>query len=114
MNPPGKTVFLYDTTLRDGTQGGVNFSSLDKLRIAQKLDEFGMDYIEGGWPGSNPKDEEFFEEAAKVTWKHAKIAAFGSTRRKGIAVEDDPQVATLLAAKTPVVTFWEELATPCH
>ena len=107
MNPPGKTVFLYDTTLRDGTQGeGVNFSSLDKLRIAQKLDEFGMDYIEGGWPGSNPKDEEFFEEAAKVTWKHAKIAAFGSTRRKGIAVEDDPQVATLLAAKSPVVTFF--------
>lgn len=107
MNPTEQKVYLYDTTLRDGTQGeGVNFSSLDKIRIAQKLDEFGVDYIEGGWPGSNPKDEEFFAEAARITWKHAKIAAFGSTRRKGIAVEDDPQVATLLAAQTPVVTFF--------
>ncbi|MCB1065304.1 MAG: citramalate synthase [Verrucomicrobiae bacterium] len=101
------SVKLYDTTLRDGTQGeGVNFSSLDKIRIAQKLDEFGVDYIEGGWPGSNPKDVAFFEEAAKLTWKHAKIAAFGSTRRKNTPVEEDPQIATLLAAHTPVITFF--------
>ena len=100
-------VFLYDTTLRDGTQGeGVNFSSLDKVRIAQELDEFGMDYIEGGWPGSNPKDVSFFERAADLDWKHAKIAAFGSTRRKNTPVEDDPQVRTLLEAKTPVITFF--------
>jgi len=102
-----KPVLLYDTTLRDGTQGeGVNFSSLDKIRIAQRLDDFGVDYIEGGWPGSNPKDVAFFEEAAKLTWKHAKIAAFGSTRRKNTAVEEDPQIALLLAAHTPVITFF--------
>lgn len=102
-----KSVMLYDTTLRDGTQGeGVNFSSLDKIRIAQKLDEFGIDYIEGGWPGSNPKDVAFFEEAAKLQWKHAKIAAFGSTRRKNTPVEEDPQIALLLAAHTPVITFF--------
>ncbi len=102
-----KRVQLYDTTLRDGTQGeGVSFSSLDKIRIARKLDEFGMDYIEGGWPGSNPKDVEFFKEARKQEWQHAKIAAFGSTRRHDMAVEDDPQIATLLAAQTPVITFF--------
>ncbi len=100
-------VKLYDTTLRDGTQGeGVNFSSLDKIRIAQKLDAFGMHYIEGGWPGSNPKDVSFFEQAADLEWKNARIAAFGSTRRKSIGVEDDPQVITLLNAKTPVITFF--------
>ncbi len=100
-------LFLYDTTLRDGTQGeGVNFSSLDKIRIAQELDSFGMHYIEGGWPGSNPKDVSFFERAADLDWQHAKITAFGSTRRKLIGVEDDPQVQTLLEAKTPVVTFF--------
>lgn len=102
-----KSVTIYDTTLRDGTQGeGVNFSSLDKIRIARRLDDFGVDYIEGGWPGSNPKDVAFFEEARKIEWKCAKIAAFGSTRRKDTAVEDDPQVATLLAAQTPVITFF--------
>ena len=100
-------VKLYDTTLRDGTQGeGVNFSSLDKIRIAQELDRFGMNYIEGGWPGSNPKDISFFERAADLEWKNARIAAFGSTRRKNIAVEDDPQVQLLLDAKTPVITFF--------
>lgn len=98
---------LYDTTLRDGTQGtGVNFTSLDKLRIAHELDAFGIHYIEGGWPGSNPKDVEFFELAKKETWKTAKIAAFGSTRRAGISVDKDQQVLTLLAAETPVVTFY--------
>jgi 2-isopropylmalate synthase len=75
-------VTVYDTTLRDGTQGtGISFSVQDKLRVAERLDEFGVDYIEGGWPGSNPKDAEFFAEAAKRKWKHAKIAAFGMTRR---------------------------------
>ncbi|MDG2122926.1 MAG: citramalate synthase [Verrucomicrobiales bacterium] len=102
-----KAVRIYDTTLRDGTQGeGVSFSVLDKLRIAEKLDEFGADYIEGGWPGSNPKDVEFFQEAAKREWKHARVAAFGSTRRANVAVEDDPQIALLLSADTPVVTYF--------
>ncbi len=102
-----KTVKLYDTTLRDGTQGeGVSFSSLDKLRIAEKLDEFGIDYIEGGWPGSNPMDVEFFQAAAEREWKHARIAAFGSTRRPGVAVESDPQIRLLLDARTPVVSFF--------
>ena len=102
-----KTVKIYDTTLRDGTQGeGVSFSSLDKIRIAEKLDAFGVDYIEGGWPGSNPKDVEFFQEAAKREWKNAKIAAFGSTRRHGVKVEEDPQIKLLLDAKTPVVTYF--------
>ena len=100
-------VFLYDTTLRDGTQGqGFHLSSLDKLRIAEQLDAFGMHYIEGGWPGSNPKDVEFFEAAKARTWQHAKIAAFGSTRRADRKVAEDPQIATLLAAATPVITFF--------
>ncbi len=95
---------LYDTTLRDGTQGtGISFSVVDKIRVAEKLDAFGIHYIEGGWPGSNPKDAEFFSEAAKRTWKHAKLAAFGMTRRGNTKVEDDPQVKALLDAKTPVV-----------
>ena len=75
-------VTLYDTTLRDGTQGtGISFSTLDKLRVAERLDAFGMHYIEGGWPGSNPKDAEFFQKAAERKWKNAKITAFGMTRR---------------------------------
>ena len=99
-------VTIYDTTLRDGTQGtGISFSTLDKIRVAEKLDEFGVHYIEGGWPGSNPKDAAFFEEAAKRTWKNAKIAAFGMTRRGKLKVEDDPQVQMLLDAKTPAVTI---------
>jgi 2-isopropylmalate synthase len=95
---------LYDTTLRDGTQGtGISFSVTDKLRVARKLDDFGIHYIEGGWPGSNPRDEQFFAEAALQTWKHAKLTAFGMTRRGGMKVEDDAQVAKLLDAKTPAV-----------
>ncbi len=102
-----KPVFLYDTTLRDGTQGeGFQLSGLDKLRIAERLDQFGVDYIEGGWPGSNPKDVEFFREAKKLRLQHAKLAAFGSTRRADTAVENDPQVALLLEAETPVVTIF--------
>ncbi|MCX6967494.1 MAG: citramalate synthase [Verrucomicrobia bacterium] len=104
MNKP--QVALYDTTLRDGTQGtGIAFSVLDKIRVAEKLDAFGVHYIEGGWPGSNPKDVEFFAEARKRTWKNAKIAAFGSTRRANLKVEEDPQVRALLDAGTPVVTL---------
>ena len=95
---------MYDTTLRDGTQGtGISFSVLDKIRVAEKLDDFGIDYIEGGWPGSNPKDAEFFAEAAKRTWKHARVAAFGMTRRGNARVQEDPQVKALLDAATPVV-----------
>lgn len=102
-----KSVTIYDTTLRDGTQGeGFQLSVLDKLRIAERLDDFGVDYIEGGWPGSNPKDVEFFREAKNLKFKHAKLAAFGSTRRAGIPVEDDPQVGLLLDAETPVVTIF--------
>jgi 2-isopropylmalate synthase len=100
-------VTIYDTTLRDGTQGeGINFSVLDKLRVAEKLDAFGVHYIEGGWPGSNPKDVVFFDEAKKRTWKNAKIAAFGSTRRANLRAEDDPQLRMLLDAGTPVVTIF--------
>jgi 2-isopropylmalate synthase len=99
-------VTLYDTTLRDGTQGeGISFSVLDKIRVAEKLDAFGMHYIEGGWPGSNPKDIAFFQEARKLRWSHAKIAAFGSTRRAHVRVDEDPQIQLLLEADTPVVTL---------
>ncbi len=100
-------VEIYDTTLRDGSQGeGVNFSVADKLRIAERLDQFGMHFIEGGWPGSNPKDIEFFAQAKRRKWRHARLAAFGSTRRKGVAVESDEQVRLLLEAGTPVVTIY--------
>ena len=100
-------VEIYDTTLRDGSQGeGINFSVMDKLRIAERLDAFGIHYIEGGWPGSNPKDIEFFAEAKRKKFKHARLAAFGSTRRKGVAVESDDQVRLLLEAHTPVVTIF--------
>ena len=78
-------VALYDTTLRDGTQGlGVSFSAADKLRIAERLDDFGMDFIEGGYPFSNEKDVEFFRLAAGKSWKHAKIAAFGRSLAVGV------------------------------
>ena len=99
-------VEIYDTTLRDGSQGeGINFSVADKLRIAEKLDTFGVHYIEGGWPGSNPKDMEFFAQASRRRWKNAKIAAFSMTRRKGVAVENDDLMRQILDAKTPVVTI---------
>jgi 2-isopropylmalate synthase len=100
-------VEIYDTTLRDGSQGeGINFSVADKLRIAERLDAFGVHYIEGGWPGSNPKDIEFFAQAERRRFKHARLAAFGSTRRKQVAVESDDQVRLLLEAGTPVVTIF--------
>src|SRR3979490_2923562 len=98
-------VEIYDTTLRDGSQGqGVSFSVADKLRIAERIDAFGIHYIEGGWPGSNPKDIEFFKEDKRRKFQQAKMAAFGATRRKGTRVEDDEQVRLLLEAETPVVT----------
>src|SRR5215210_4381427 len=94
-------VTIYDTTLRDGTQGtGISFSVTDKIRVAEKLDEFGVHYIEGGFPGSNPKDAEFFQQAKSRTWNQAKITAFGATRRGRMKVEDDPQVRLLLDAET--------------
>jgi len=100
-------VEIYDTTLRDGSQGeGINFSVADKLRIAEKLDAFGVHYIEGGWPGSNPKDIEFFAQAKKKKFKNARLAAFGSTRKKGVPVEQDDQVRLLIEAATPVVTIF--------
>jgi 2-isopropylmalate synthase len=99
-------IFLYDTTLRDGTQGeGVSISCNDKLKIAQKLDEFGAHYIEGGWPGSNPKDAEFFARQHELTLKHAKIAAFGSTRYKNTSCDKDANIQALVEANTPVVTL---------
>lgn len=98
--------YLYDTTLRDGTQGeGVNLSVDDKLRIAKRLDDFGMHYIEGGWPGSNPKDAEFFTRAQAISFKHARLTAFGSTRKAQSQVESDPQIKMLMDANTPVVTM---------
>jgi 2-isopropylmalate synthase len=99
-------VEIYDTTLRDGSQGeGINFSVMDKLRIAEKLDAFGVHFIEGGWPGSNPKDMAFFAQARRRKWKSAKIAAFSMTRRKGVAVEKDDLMRQILVAETPVVTI---------
>ncbi len=100
-------VFIYDTTLRDGTQGeNVSFSVDDKLRIAYKLDELGIDYIEGGWPGSNPRDKEFFRLAKDIELKHSRLTAFGSTRYARNTVEDDPNVIALLEAETPVITIF--------
>ena len=100
-------VELFDTTLRDGTQGEhVTLTSQDKLRIARRLDRFGIDIIEGGWPGSNPKDQEFFEMAKEVTWEHASLCAFGSTRRTQFSPEDDPNLQAMLRAGTPVVSLF--------
>ena len=101
-----KKVAIYDTTLRDGAQAeGISFSSADKIRIAERLDTFGIDYIEGGWPGSNPKDMDFFHDAQKKKFKHAKVAAFGSTRRANTKCKDDPQIDMLVKASSPVVTL---------
>ena len=109
-NPPvngePELVDVYDTTLRDGTQReGISYTLEDKLRIAEHLDAFGVAFIEGGWPGSNPKDEEFFARARDKAWKHAKIAAFGSTRRAGLSASDDPSMRALIAARTEVCTL---------
>jgi 2-isopropylmalate synthase len=103
---PPSSIALYDTTLRDGTQReGISLSVADKLTIARALDRFGVPYIEGGWPGSNPKDAQFFQEAAGLRLEHARLAAFGSTRRAGTQCETDTNLRSLLAAGTPVVTL---------
>ncbi len=100
-------IFTFDTTLRDGTQGeAISFSVEDKLIIAQKLDELGIDYIEGGWPGSNPKDKEFFARAGELKLHHAKLTAFGATRFAKNPVEDDRNVRALVEAGTPVVSIF--------
>jgi 2-isopropylmalate synthase len=102
-----KRVEIYDTTLRDGTQGeGVSFSSADKIKIAQCLDKFGVKYIEGGWPGSNPKDMDFFKQIRNIPLRTAKIAAFGSTRKGNVNVEDDFNIKALIDSKTQVVTIF--------
>lgn len=102
-----RAVQLYDTTLRDGTQReGLSLSAADKIRIARMLDDLGVAFIELGWPGSNPKDVEVFERAREVQWHHATLAAFGATRRAGVSPADDPQLAALLAARTPVCTVF--------
>src|SRR5438045_5450581 len=99
-------VFVYDTTLRDGSQGeGVNFSLQDKLSITRKLDDLGIDYIEGGYPLSNPKDFEYFQEARKLLLKHARITAFGMTRRKGVHSDQDTCLKALLDSQASVITI---------
>jgi 2-isopropylmalate synthase len=100
-------IFLYDTTLRDGTQGeNVTFSAEEKLSIALRLDDIGVHYIEGGWPGSNPRDLEFFELAKRIELKHARLAAFGSTRKPGALPNEDANLNALLRAETPAVTVF--------
>ena len=100
-------VKIYDTTLRDGTQAeGISFSLEDKIRIAQKLDELGIHYIEGGWPGSNPKDIKFFQRMKRIKLKNAKLTAFGSTRRAKYPAEKDPNIRALLEAGTEVVCIF--------
>src|SRR5271168_522818 len=99
---PSADLRIYDTTLRDGTQGeGISFSVADKLLVAKRLDQFGVDYIEGGFPGSNPRDIAFFAEAKGLKLSHAKLAAFGSTRRAGGKADSDPQMRTLLDSGMP-------------
>ncbi len=107
MTTPNDQVILYDTTLRDGTQReGLIVSLADKLKIARRLDEFGFPYIEGGWPGSNPKDADFFAAARSMTFRTARLAAFGATRHRLNAPADDPNLRALVEAATPVVTIF--------
>ena len=102
-----RKIELYDTTLRDGTQGeGISFSADEKLKIAQRLDGFGIDFIEGGWPGSNPRDMEFFRRVQAVRFKHARVAAFGSTRKGHTTAAQDDNIKALIDARTPVVTIF--------
>src|SRR6185295_4355912 len=98
---------IYDTTLRDGMQGeNVNFSVEDKCRIVEHLDTLGVDFIEGGWPGSNPRDVAFFERVRKLELSSARLAAFGATRRNALTCEQDQSIQALLKAETPVVTIF--------
>src|SRR3972149_8755005 len=100
-------VKLYDTTLRDGSQAeDISFSLEDKVRIAQKLDELGIHYIEGGWPGSNPKDLQFFQEIKTIPLTQAKVVAFGSTCRAGTSPQKDPNIKALIEAGTEGITIF--------
>ena len=100
-------ILLYDTTLRDGTQGeNVTFSADEKLNIAMRLDDIGMHYIEGGWPGSNPRDVAFFNLTKRISFKNARLAAFGSTRKPGITADQDENLKALLETETPAVTVF--------
>ncbi len=104
MNQP---VTVYDTTLRDGTQAeNFNLSVEDKIRVSLKLDELGIDFIEGGWPGSNPNAAAYFEEIRRYDLHHAQVSAFGSTRNFKHPAEQDPNLQALLAAKTPAITIF--------
>lgn len=98
---------VFDTTLRDGAQReGINLTVADKLAIARYLDEFGVGFIEGGWPGANPRDTEFFARARQeIDFRHAQLVAFGSTRRPGAKASEDPQVRALVESGAPVVTL---------
>jgi 2-isopropylmalate synthase len=100
-------VYVFDTTLRDGTQSeGLSLSVEDKLKITALLDGFGIHYVEGGWPGSNPKDVEFFRRARSLTLRQARLVAFGATRKAGVRAEDDPNLRALVAAETPAVSLF--------
>lgn len=102
-----RKIEIYDTTLRDGAQSeDISFSVEDKLRILAKLDEFGIHYIEGGWPGANPRDVEFFKQARTFKLKNSRLTAFGATHRASLTVSKDPSIKAILAAKTPVVTIF--------
>ena len=99
-------VQIYDTTLRDGSQmEGISFSVEDKISITKKLDELGIEWIEGGFPGSNPKDAAYFERLKEIDLKQAQVAAFGGTRRPGLSCDDDPNIQSLVRAETPGITI---------
>ena len=101
-----KKIQVYDTTLRDGAQSeDVSFTVEDKVQIAERLDALGVHYIEGGWPGSNPRDEEFFRAVKRLGLRHAKVAAFGSTARAGVRPSEDRNLRLCLRAETSVVTI---------
>src|SRR5450631_1760534 len=107
MTTKNTTIKLFDTTLRDGAQAeGISFSPHDKLRVALELDRLGVQYIEGGWPGSNPKDNQFFSAARKIKFKNAKLVAFGSTRRKGISASKDANLKAIALSKAPVACIF--------
>ncbi len=102
-----KEILVYDCTLRDGTQGGgMSLSVSDKVQIAKRLDDLKFDYIEGGWPGSNPKDIDFFDTMKSVPLRYSKLAAFGSTRKKDTQPEQDSNLQLLVEAATPAVTIF--------
>ena len=107
MGEQPQRVAIFDSTLRDGAQAeGISFSVLDKLKIVRLLDELGVDYVEAGNPGSNPKDLEFFQQVSSIDLKHVRLVAFGSTRRRNVSVQDDANIASLLSAQTPAVSIF--------